>query len=157
MEGKKINGGNRTLLVVLNLDGRIHMGRLEYTPGGVGRNICEAMGKLGRNCHFISAVGDDEQGRILTRNLSEESRKCIKICRDNHSAQCIVVLDKNGNCSFLMGDMNIHNQITPEMIEYYEDQIKQSPLLIIDGNLSIDAMEKTLQIAHYHAIPGKYI
>lgn len=40
------------------------MGRFDYSAGGVGRNICEALGKLGCHSHFISAIGDDYQGMI---------------------------------------------------------------------------------------------
>lgn len=38
------------------------MGRFDYSPGGVGRNICEALGKLGFPAYFVSAIGDDYQG-----------------------------------------------------------------------------------------------
>ncbi|XP_030762198.1 uncharacterized protein LOC115887015 [Sitophilus oryzae] len=150
---KEMGSERKSRARIGRLDGRLHVGRLDYSAGGVGRNICEALGKLGRSSHFISAVGDDQQGRILTRNIPKESSKFIKVFPGRHSAQCIVVLDKNGNCSFLMGDMSIHKLITPEVIEQHENIIKKSPLIVLDGNISEAGMDKALEMAHTHKIP----
>ncbi|XP_060518392.1 uncharacterized protein LOC132697117 [Cylas formicarius] len=128
-------------------DGRIHFGKFTYTPGGVGRNICEALEKLGCNTNFISAVGDDHQGRMLTATIPKKSLKHVAI-QDNHSsAQCIVALDNEGQCLFLMGDMRVHSNITPKLILENEEVFSNSPLIIIDSNIGLDTMEAVFKIA----------
>ena len=57
----------------LNLqpDGRTHRAKITTVPGGVGRNMAEALWKLGQNPLFISAIGDDLFGREAVRNFPQ--------------------------------------------------------------------------------------
>lgn len=41
----------------------------EMIPGGKGANQAYACGRLGGSCVFLSAVGEDEAGERLLRNL----------------------------------------------------------------------------------------
>ncbi|XP_066159167.1 uncharacterized protein [Euwallacea fornicatus] len=137
----------------IKLDGRIHVGHFDYSSGGVGRNICEALAKLGCPSHFISAVGDDYQGRILKKQIPKQSQHCLATLPGDNTAQCIVTLDNKGDCSFLMGDMRIHDRISAEMIQTFEEVLKLAPLIIMDGNISVAAMERTLSLAQKYKIP----
>src|SRR5215469_12513795 len=40
-------------------------GRVEYCPGGVGRNIAENLHRLGAEVRFIGVIGDDPGGALL--------------------------------------------------------------------------------------------
>lgn len=40
-------------------------------------------------------------------------------------------------------------------VEKHEELIKAAPLVVMDGNLSIEAMDKLLGITEKHNIPGK--
>lgn len=46
-------------------------GSLVHTFGGVARNIAECMMRLGASPFFISAVGSDQNGRLITNYLEE--------------------------------------------------------------------------------------
>ena len=46
-------------------------GSLVHTFGGVARNVAECMARLGTPPFFITAVGDDENGQLITRHLEE--------------------------------------------------------------------------------------
>ncbi|MBO7670342.1 MAG: hypothetical protein J6S60_07095 [Oscillospiraceae bacterium] len=48
-----------------------NQGRLHLSPGGVCRNICENLARLGHTVRLVSAVGNDYYGRALL----EECRK----------------------------------------------------------------------------------
>ena len=51
-------------------DGRTHTGRSRRSCGGVGRNVADALLKLGlENTRLISIVGDDEHGKIILESL----------------------------------------------------------------------------------------
>ncbi|KAJ8979176.1 hypothetical protein NQ317_018998 [Molorchus minor] len=135
------------------LDGRIHPGRFSYTAGGVARNICESLCKLGCPPNFISAIGDDEQGRLLKSFIPTESSGMVKVVNGHSTAQCVIVFDNKGECKFLMGDMEIHKEITPEEIKSQEDIIQTSPLIILDGNLSTESIGESLRLAEKYSIP----
>jgi sugar/nucleoside kinase (ribokinase family) len=96
------------------MDGRIHLGKSVMSGGGVARNICEALIKLGCRPLFISVLGDDPQGSILKKVLPQDGG--VEVLKGRTTGQCTVVLDSKGECKFLAGDMDIHQQITPQMV-----------------------------------------
>lgn len=51
-------------------DGRTYTGQSRRSCGGVGRNVAEALLKLGlENTRLISVVGDDEHGKVILESL----------------------------------------------------------------------------------------
>ncbi|KAG5878906.1 hypothetical protein JTB14_023563 [Gonioctena quinquepunctata] len=137
------------------MDGRIYDADFNYTAGGVGRNMCESMCKLGMPPNFLSVVGADEQGGLIKSLIPSQSRHFVQVDKSHNTAQCIIVFDDEGSCRMLMGDMKIHNKITPEMILENEQIIKSAPLIILDANLSLQATEECLKMATKHRIPGE--
>lgn len=101
------------------MDGRIHFGKSVMTGGGVARNICEALSKLGCRPVFISVLGNDPQGNILKNFIPQDNLERVKVLDGHSTGQCTIVLDRNGECKFLAGDMDIHQQITPEMVRSF--------------------------------------
>lgn len=47
------------------MDGRTLGGKIHQSGGGVGRNIADALGKLGMKPYLMSAVGVDHFGEYL--------------------------------------------------------------------------------------------
>lgn len=51
-------------------DGRIHVGQSRRSCGGVGRNVADALIKLGlEDTRLISVVGNDEYGKVILKSL----------------------------------------------------------------------------------------
>lgn len=143
----------------LKIEGRVYDVHTSDNPGGVARNICDALTKLSQSLSnslplpiFLTAVGDDEAGRTLRSSVGP-CAQYVREVKGASSAQCIVVLDNKGDCKLLLGDMDVHKMITPEMVLELEDVIKESPLMVFDGNLSLETMNFCLQLATKHNIP----
>ncbi|KAF5298490.1 hypothetical protein FQR65_LT01269 [Abscondita terminalis] len=49
--------------------------------------------------------------------------------------------------------MDIHQQIKPDLINKHEADIKKCPLLIADGNLTVEALAAALKLAEKYNIP----
>lgn len=98
------------------MDGSLHYTKFSTSAGGVGRNICEALEKLGAKPVLLSVVGNDNQGAHLRSLLSPFSTKAVKIISGSSTAQCTVVLDSNGDCKLLLGEMDINKQITADLV-----------------------------------------
>ena len=47
---------------------------------------------------------------------------------------------RSGECRLGVGDMEIHSQITSELILSIEDDIAHSPLVVCDGNIPEDTI-----------------
>lgn len=55
----------------MQIEARTFAGRCRQIGGGVGRNIADALGRLGMSPRLISAVGDDLNGKfLLTQTLN---------------------------------------------------------------------------------------
>ncbi|XP_017770887.1 PREDICTED: pseudouridine-metabolizing bifunctional protein C1861.05-like [Nicrophorus vespilloides] len=137
----------------IELDGRVHYGRITENAGGVARNMSEALNKLRshRPVAFISAIGDDSSGSLVAQSLGPHVEHLERV-RGSRTAQCMVVLDSDGECKFLVGDMDVHARITPEMVNAKADLIADSKLIVLDGNPSLDTMETILELAHKNDI-----
>lgn len=106
---------NNLHLIFLQLDGRIHSGKFAKSAGGVARNICEVLGKLQEPPHFLTCLGKDAAGSFLLQTIDPKSRKFVQKI-DQDTSQCAVVLDNKGECRFLIGQMDIHDTLTPQMV-----------------------------------------
>lgn len=98
------------------LDGRMYHSHFSYSAGGVGRNICESLFKLGVTSNFLTVVGNDEQGKLVEKSIPLPCSNLLLSKDGSNTAQCVIVFNELGDCKMLMGDMEIHKQITPDMV-----------------------------------------
>jgi sugar/nucleoside kinase (ribokinase family) len=61
----------RELFLFFQSDGRTHETIIKTCAGGVGRNVAEALQKLGHDPLLISCIGDDLFGRELLRHFKQ--------------------------------------------------------------------------------------
>lgn len=113
-------------------------------------------------------------GKNLLKRIPQESHRFIAKLPEENTAQCIVVVNQLGDCQFLLGGMQIHEKISPSMVIYgrgqifltlnpqmrqveaHEDLIKNAPLIVMDGNIGIGTMDKVLEMALKHNVPGEF-
>uniref|UniRef100_A0A1A9WN01 Carbohydrate kinase PfkB domain-containing protein n=1 Tax=Glossina brevipalpis TaxID=37001 RepID=A0A1A9WN01_9MUSC len=131
----------------LALDGGTYHTKVTVSGGGVGRNIAEAILKLHGQANLISTVGNDHMGESLMRLIPKQLHDGILISQEESTAMCAILFDKGGDCKICMANMQIHGQITPEIITQNENKFKTTPLVIMDGNLSKESMESILQLS----------
>nr|XP_022913649.1 pseudouridine-metabolizing bifunctional protein C1861.05 [Onthophagus taurus] len=129
----------------IKLDGRIHDGKFTESPGGVARNIADAISKINEQPIFISVIGNDTSGEIISNSLAE--KKNIEKLNGFTTAQCAVVFDECGECKVLIGDMEIFKELTPEMVEKHEGVIKDASILVLDGNPPMESLSMVLEMA----------
>ena len=73
----------------------------EMIPGGKGANQAYACGRLGGSCVFLSAVGEDEAGERLLRNLRSAGVVTDHIIRAKGmpTGSAVILVDRKGeNC-----------------------------------------------------------
>ena len=66
------------------------------------------------------------------------------------------VMDDKGDCCFGIGEMEAFTKIDYQLLEKNADVLKNSSLLVVDGNLTFDAMKFAMDIAVKNQIPGIY-
>lgn len=100
----------------LQLNGATYKSETKFSGGGVGRNIAEGLDKLNGAVSLISAFGRDQNGDFLRKTLPDESTGGSRISTRSPTANCAVILDKQGDCVLVVGDMTIHREITPDLV-----------------------------------------
>ena len=124
------------------MPGDSNPGHVKVTLGGVGRNIAENLCRLGRMVTMITALGEDanaqqvrqgcrEVGIDLTHSLTvPEGRTSTYLCLN----------DEQGEIVGAVSDMGIYDSITPAFLQTRLDVINRARLVIVDGNLSAEAL-----------------
>ncbi|KAH8246663.1 hypothetical protein KR038_002799 [Drosophila bunnanda] len=161
----------------MKLDGATYSAVAKQAAGGVGRNIAEGIYKLYGDVNLISAVGNDQMGHTLLQKmpkadvnlisavgndqmghtLLQKMPKALKrgmILEDNQDTSlCSVIFDKYGDCKLILGNMEIHQSITPETLQAHHQFFAEAPIIVMDSNISEHAMASILQQAQNNKIP----
>lgn len=99
---------------LLQLDGSTHAARVKRSWGGVGRNIAECLYRLGTAPILLTAVDQNTIGSVDVFSLFE--CRSPEITRGLSNASYTAILDHNGECQMGLGDMAIHDLITPQFV-----------------------------------------
>lgn len=123
-------------------------GHGSMTPGGVGRNIAEILGRLGNRVHLISVVGRDSLGENLISHTAAAGVRIEHVARtDLPTGTYTAVLDANGELVVAIADMDATAELGPAQLQSARDVITSAGLVVIDGNLSRTAVEHALDLA----------
>jgi pseudouridine kinase len=130
-------------------------GDVTVSFGGVGRNVAENLARLGQPTILLSVVGRDPFGaQILERTSSagvDVSKVIISL--DYHSAAYIAVLDEEGSQAFAVDEMDIMELVTPAHIYGHRKLFKGAAMLVLDANLSPEALASATRIAGRYKVP----
>jgi pseudouridine kinase len=112
-------------------------GRVEFSTGGVGRNIAENISLLGLSVTFFGVVGDDDSGRLIIRESSEAGidMSMVKISKEEKTSVYLCILDEHKDMDVAVCQMGITDLIDEDYIERYYEKTKKAELIVLDGNL----------------------
>jgi len=131
-------------------------GEITVSFGGVGRNVAENLARLGQPTILLSAVGHDPFGtQILERTASAgvDVSKVI-ISSKYHSAAYLAILDEEGNKTFAVDEMaTIMRLVTPAYINSQRKLFKGAAMLVLDANLSPQALASAIRVAKRYNVP----
>ncbi len=118
-------------------------GKVNISLGGVGRNICENVSKLGVNTKFLSAIGNDMYGNKI---ISEFKKLNIDITdcyiSDSHpTSMYLSILNNDNNMQLAISHMNIIEKIDVDYIISKHSSIKDSLAIVLDTNLSFEVID----------------
>jgi pseudouridine kinase len=109
----------------------------ERAFGGVARNVCENLARLGVPAALATLVGDDENGRDLVRNLAAAGADISLVATraDLRTAEYTAVLDADGGLAFGLADMAIFDAFLPADVERLGADFAAARWVFADCNL----------------------
>ena len=125
-------------------------GTIRVDHGGVGRNIAHYLALLNIPTTFLGAVGDDEEGREILEKLrysQVQTREVIQSKKDS-TGKYLAILDEKGDMQVAVSDTAIMKRVTPRYLIAKTGIIRKNCFIIIDTNL-------TPQAIHYIAFLSK--
>ena len=123
-------------------------GSLHTSLGGVCRNICENLARLGEDIRLITVVGDDVQGRGILEGCTKAGidMRAARVLPGERSSSYISIMDGDGDMLLAMSDMHIIKQLNPQIIDESRDLLCGADLVVCDGNLSAKTIERLSQV-----------
>ncbi len=118
-----------------------NIGSIRINFGGVGRNICENLARLGANVTFITAFGCDNYGQVMREQLEELGAKTYSPVTSLGSASYMAIHDQTGEMKLAVNDLAVIDTINQKYLEEMHTIIDSCDILVIDANISKDAIE----------------
>lgn len=118
-------------------------GHLHTSAGGVTRNVCENLARLGVDIKLITALGDDVYANLIKQECAaagvDYSHSMVV---DNHSSSTYIsILDEQGDMLVAMSDMTVLQQMTMEYLKQKSGLIKGAKIITCDGGLPESVLE----------------
>ncbi|WP_191274958.1 carbohydrate kinase [Neobacillus kokaensis] len=122
--------------------------------GGVARNIAENLGRLGEEVVLISASGQDSAWEEIY-NLSSPFMNLEHVTQFENSStgSYTAVLDKNGDLSLALADMDVYENITPELMIKKSNLLKRAKCIVVDLNCPSETIDYICSFTSKYSIP----
>lgn len=118
-------------------------GKIQFSCGGVGRNICENLSRIGVLTKFITCVGDDFFGKkilsdCINANIDMENSFIIK---DANTSCYMSLIDSDGDMKAAISHMNIMKLLNTDKLISKHGIINKANIIVIDSNLTEDVIK----------------
>lgn len=124
-----------------------NIGDIEVSVGGISRNIADNACKLGLNINLITAVSNDDYGKLIQDNCLREGLRIDKTCIFNNRPTSFFmgVINAKGELEYSITDMSIIEEINPSFINQRKGDILSSKFILLDLNLTGKTVEFILK------------
>lgn len=127
--------------------------RSEAFVGGVGRNVCENLGRLGFVPYILSVAANDFDFELIKNESgSFVNFDYVSTFPKAKTGSYSALLDKNGDLILALADMDIYDYMTLEWIRSYEELLKNAQLIILDLNTPKDVVSWLIEFSRINDI-----
>jgi len=153
-----IGGANIDVIGVLNDELQPHSSNpahIRFSFGGVARNVAENLSRLGHPVRLITAVGDDQFGDQLQKQIKDAGVdiKGILCSPQSSTGSYIGVVDREGESQLALDDMHSIREITSQYLRDRYELFKSASLLFLDANLPRKTLRTAFSLARKAKIP----
>ena len=107
------------------------------SAGGVARNVCETLVRLGARAGLATLVGDDEAGLRIVADLAALGAdvSAVRTVADGRTAEYVAVLDADGSLAAGLADMAIFDRFDLSDLDRLAPSIPEAGWVFADCNL----------------------
>ncbi len=118
-----------------------NIGEMEISYGGVMRNVTENLARLGNDCVFLTAIGEDMIGKEIKEYMKKLTVELITPKTECPTSSYLCVNDSDHDMFVGLNDMRIMEDLSPEFIRGNEKIINEFDSVILDSNLSKESLK----------------
>lgn len=117
-------------------------GEVKRTPGGVARNVATLVASANQSVRFVTAIGDDGDGRVLMDGLARAGIDTTHVltCPGHSTGTYVAVHDDHGHMVAAIVDMAVFDALGPAAISVPLDSLLPDDRVFADGNLSAETL-----------------
>lgn len=130
-------------------------GKVHTSAGGVGRNIAHNLALLGVPVYLLAAVGNDSFGAQILAETREAGVQVdyVQVIEGQSTGIYLAVLDHARDLSVAIADMEVAACINPDYLEQQRGLIQQSRVVVLETNLSPEALRTAVELCRQAQIP----
>lgn len=139
--GVNIDIGGVSLAPLMSEDS--NPGRVRISLGGVGRNIAHNMSLLDMDIRMLTALGDDDHGKLVSASCAELSIDISHALTvpGGRTPTYLYIAGPDGDMALAVNDMEICERITPEYLNSNLMLLNNAQVIIADTNLPRESLE----------------
>ncbi len=124
-----------------------NIGKVTFSPGGVGHNIALNLSLMGEDVSFITAIGGDVFGNVLRDNLSLSMDISQSLFTTERSDIYLYVSAPNGDMYVAVNDMENIKRLDNEFIKGKKAVIEAGECVLLEANLNSRTIEEVCKFA----------
>ena len=130
-------------------------GEIEISAGGVTRNICDNLARLGADVKLVSAVGDDLFAQIICEQSAQAGIDVSHIYHTpgRSSSMYLAILDNSGDMHVALSDMHVLQNLPLDYLERKRELIVNAAVVVTDPCMKAERFERVLSYCR----PGQIV
>ncbi|PHK49949.1 carbohydrate kinase [Staphylococcus edaphicus] len=121
--------------------------------GGVARNIAENLGRMGETVAFLSTSGNDSEWDMIHKLSSPfMNLDHVQQIENANTGSYTALINENGDMAYGLADMEVYDYITPEFLIKRTHLLIKAKCIIVDLNLSKNAIDFLCAYSEKHNI-----
>lgn len=119
-----------------------NIGKVTFSPGGVGHNIALNLSLMGEDVSFITAIGGDVFGNVLRENLSLSMDISHSLLTSGRSDIYLYVSSPDGDMYVAVNDMENIKRLSSSFIREKKDVIGDAECVVLEANLNEETVKE---------------
>lgn len=130
-------------------------GRIQFSPGGVARNIAENLARLSVPVQLFGIIGKDPAGQQLIDATTQAGVQTAGMMQHPTlpSPTDVSIFDAEGELLYSVTELETMNQLSIGMLEPHLPQLLAAKMLLLDTNLPLPTMQYLLEQANQRNLP----
>ncbi len=119
------------------------------SAGGVARNVCETLVRLGAHAGLATLVGDDDAGRRIVADLAAlgADMSAVRTVGEGRTAEYVAILDADGALSVGLADMAIFDRLEEADCDRLAPRLAEARWVFADCNLPSNVLARLISDA----------